>query len=200
MSGTIIKMIFKPSPSINELRELITSQFQTKPLPTSLTDYSDTEPLPSTSDYQSDEQAAYQALRSHSWPEIDYDYLKTHFPQGNPHEVFFYISDEAFCYFLPAFMLMAIEATEDMPLAGIDAAASLLIMLNDVASGQNYMVQRLSRLTDPQKAVIAKFLLFIQSVYVNKQLDKEANAAYDHYWYQFDPERKEPPQPPPNPQ
>lgn len=96
-----------------------------------------------------------------------------------------FLTLEAFRYYFPAWLGMALELPEDA--YGIyDAICDTLNPETDQEESRGLFNDRFHSLTSPQKSLIAKFLRYIASVAPELLGKDPATPAYNSYWAQFD--------------
>jgi hypothetical protein len=136
------------------------------------------------------------------WTEITWNYISMATP-GIPDEHFSSMSGEAKAYYLPAFMFVCLSTGHDQ----LDVTYDFFIWkitepqkLNDLTKRDIFYLNEkfyglTSRLTPEQKSAVAAFLKH-QITHLGPEpidyINEDAKAAYDSYWYQFDPEQAAP--------
>ena len=116
----------------------------------------------------------YPQLIGLAWQDIPIELLRYH------HHAVFYFKPKAYRYYLPAFMDACLLKYPD---AG-DIMTSLIECLTYPSEDKDRkrFMARHNPLTPEQKKLIRLFLLHL----INQKKDRQAEIAFNKFWYQFD--------------
>jgi Family of unknown function (DUF6714) len=163
------------SPPREELREQVARAFSSRPYPGDDDIGEHDERYP---DYEGDQLSAF--LRGKKWPEVTYESLRDHYP-GDESACLHFMRDAGFRYYLPAFLLMALD-----PHAR-DMAEHLCFVLTDPgdaeATRHERFRARVTPLLSAEKIAVTEVLRFLAKDYEEGgDPINPARAALDSYW------------------
>lgn len=110
-------------------------------------------------DYEGNQVATF--LQGKKWNEINYESICTTYP-GDQSAIIHFLSDEGFRYYLPAFLMMALNPTEAREM--IDSLVSALTFTSD-SSNTNRFENRITALSKEQQKVVINVLRFLAKHY-----------------------------------
>lgn len=131
-------------------------------------------------DYEGHRVSAF--FRGKDWREITYGSLRDHYP-GDASACLHFMLDEAFRYYLPAFLLMALDPQ------AYDMAEHVCFVLTDPgpadAALHTRFRARVAQLSAAEKDAVTAVLRFLADDYDRKgEPMNPARAALDSYWEQ----------------
>lgn len=112
------------------------------------------------------------ALGGRRWSEIATGVLSFH------HDALCFLSPAGFRYLLPAFMIAALESPSS-PI--LDVLVDLLTRPDDPQDERTFL-ERMSPLTEPQRAAVRAFLEFLRDEQPEDWPDDEPGKALREYW------------------
>ena len=116
-----------------------------------------------------------------TWPEITMHGLMYEY-EGDPFGAMAFMTDEAFRYYLPSFMMISLEEMEIADL--VPSNVCWRLTPPDDPAENNIFLTRMSGFSPAQKEVIATYL---REDATTGACSSEAREAYEGYWHQFDP-------------
>jgi hypothetical protein len=175
--------------SRTDISMLIKSSFANLQMPKQLGDTSD------------DGCMVQQFFRDKPWDSLSWDIISGPQRMGVFKQHFSSMSTEGKHYYLPAYMLMAlVDGPTKMDVAYSFFLSELMYEQAKIASNvdvqQEHSSSDLFKLLTPQQRVTVAAFLKHQITHLGPEpidyINEDAKAAYDSYWYQFDPERAAP--------
>jgi len=138
-------------------------------------------PIPQTisSSNREENQLACRMLEGKKWTELKRDEMQTIWGGANISSILTYLAPEAFCYYLPFFMDIAISGDGD----------ALDDLINNLSSTNERTVARIRHLTEDQSRLVAEFVVECESLYSQNYVVNPFPALLSGYWENFLPKR-----------
>lgn len=140
------------------------------------------------SGWDSDYAAAYRAFKGKSWTEITLESLYAADFPGEPFDVYNFLTDEAFRYYLPAWLTLAETHAHAAPHILEQLCENLDLSHHSGNECVRQFTARYAPLSLAQKAVIAALLHRAIDTLPPILGTDPATPAYWSYWHQFDTE------------
>lgn len=160
-----------------ELITLIRSTFPSEPLPTIVV---------TASDGTDEAILARKMLSGHNWHSLSFADMAPHWEGANVADALTFLTPEAFRYYLPAFMLLALEEGKQKTVESIN---SLINNLGGLMNGPipDYKLSVLQGFSVAQKQTIAIFIKCTKELYKGLLIGDPLGELLTKYWGQYLP-------------
>lgn len=121
---------------------------------------------------------AQEMLGGKHWDELQASGMQNIWNGGNISAILVHLTPAAFCYYLPFYMILALEEAET---GSVETISDLINRLEPSPQLGRY----LSHITPQQRAAIADFLVLATNAYKGRLIGKPLEEILENYWGQF---------------
>lgn len=129
----------------------------------------------------SERNAVLEYFIGKSWGDINYKRLN-HDYEMDPSACLSFMSDQAYRYYLPAFLLLCLESYDEADIIVNNVIYSLSPPEDSHSNAMKKFLSRMSEFTLEQKTSIRSFLEYIQELHGNDFPKNEPASALKKYW------------------